>query len=122
MPHGNHPDDDYPAAEIPGGGKISGQSPQSGISDIPEKFRWQTAAGTLAVAGAGGGIAYLAGLPLPWLIGAQIALCIVALARFEIFGARPQWPAVTRNLFLPVLGVMVGGSFSTGVFQDMTAW
>lgn len=89
---------------------------------MSSQFRWKTAAGTLAIATVGGFLASLAGLPLPWLIGAQIALCIVALMRIEIFGAPPQWPRISRDLFLPVLGVMIGTSFSAEVLEGIPQW
>ena len=57
-----------------------------------KQTRWKTALGTLAIASAGGAVASLVGLPLPWLIGAQIALAIVAMSEIRIFGAPPQWP------------------------------
>lgn len=86
------------------------------------EFRWKTALGTLAIAAAGGGIADLAGLPLPWLMGAQIALCAVALSQTRIFGAPPQWPQATRSIFVPVLGAMVGGSFTMDVVKGIVDW
>ncbi|QKV19670.1 AbrB family transcriptional regulator [Oricola thermophila] len=89
---------------------------------MSSQFRWKTAAGTLAIATVGGFLASLAGLPLPWLIGAQIALCIVALMRIDIFGAPPQWPRASRDLFLPVLGVMIGTSFSAEVLEGIPQW
>lgn len=84
--------------------------------------RWKTAAGTLAIATAGGFLASLAGLPLPWLIGSQIALCAVALLNVDIFGAPPQWPRASRDIFLPVLGVMIGGSFTAEVLKGVPQW
>lgn len=84
--------------------------------------RWARMGLTLAIAAAGGTIAALAGLPLPWLIGAQLALCIVALADVRILGGPPTWPAFSRTLFLPALGVMIGTSFTPEVTREIPSW
>ena len=82
----------------------------------------KTALATLAIAAFGGWLASLAGLPLPWLIGAQLALCIVALMRIELFGAPPHWPRASRDIFLPVLGVMIGSAFTMEILAQVPEW
>ena len=78
--------------------------------------------GTLAIASAGGAVAALIGVPLPWLIGALVALCIAAMMRVEIFGAPPQWPGISRDVFLPVLGVLIGSAFTPSVLNELPHW
>ncbi|WP_029008725.1 AbrB family transcriptional regulator [Azospirillum halopraeferens] len=91
-------------------------------------WRWKrperlaTAAGTLAVATAGGAAAAAVGLPMPWLIGSQVTLCLVALLRLPIFGHPPCWPRAGREIFLPVIGVMIGASFTADVVRQMPHW
>lgn len=79
-------------------------------------------AATLALAAAGGALAQAVGLPLPWLLGALIALCLAALARVRVFGGPPTWPKATRTIFFPVLGVMIGASFTAEVLAGMGRW
>lgn len=77
---------------------------------------------TLALAAAGGALAWLAGLPLPWLLGAQVAVSAAALAGVTFFGAPPTWPENSRLLFIPVLGVMIGGAFTADVVSQIPGW
>lgn len=77
---------------------------------------------TLTLASAGGGLASLTPMPLPWLLGAQLAVCAAAVAGWRFFGAPPQWPERSRLLFMPVLGVMIGGSFSAELLGQIPGW
>ncbi|WP_299815553.1 AbrB family transcriptional regulator [uncultured Roseibium sp.] len=84
--------------------------------------RVRTPLATLAIASLGGAAAAWIGLPLPWLIGAQISLCAVALMGVRLFGQAPSWPAGSRGLFLPILGLMVGSAFTMEILQTIPDW
>lgn len=79
-------------------------------------------ASTLAIGAVGGALAKLIGIPLPWLIGSQIILCFAAIANIKIAGGPLQWPIGSRLVFLPVIGVMIGASFTLDVIARMTEW
>lgn len=98
--------------------------PAAGGAVPPEPAwrRWARMAATLGLAAAGGWIAQSLGLPLPWLLGALIALCLAAVADLRILGGPPTWPSVTRTIFFPVLGVMIGSSFSAEILAGMWRW
>ncbi|MBZ9560098.1 MULTISPECIES: AbrB family transcriptional regulator [unclassified Modicisalibacter] len=72
---------------------------------------------TLLLGIAGGGLAYVAGLPLPWLLGALIASTLVSLS-----GTRLRSPGRARRVVLVVIGVMLGTAFSPDMTGDVTAW
>jgi membrane AbrB-like protein len=76
----------------------------------------------LAIGAAGGGVAYLLGLPLPMLLGSLLALAAVSLAGFKPFGHPPGLPEKSRMFFVPVIGVSIGAAFSPDVFADLARW
>ncbi|CCF18337.1 conserved hypothetical protein; putative membrane protein; Putative ammonia monooxygenase [Pseudorhizobium banfieldiae] len=77
---------------------------------------------TLGIGLVGGLVALIVGAPLPWLIGAQLALCLVALSGIQILGGAPEWPQKSRSLFFPVLGVMIGAAFSADILREIPGW
>ena len=77
---------------------------------------------TLIIALAGAQVARFAGLPLPWLLGATIAVGAAAL-----FGLRPrgqplQLPMNLRVYCVPVIGVMIGGAFTPQLMKAVPFW
>lgn len=77
---------------------------------------------TLVIALAGALIARFVGLPLPWLLGATIAVGGSAL-----FGVRPhgellQFPMNLRLYCVPVIGVMIGGAFTPELMKAVPTW
>lgn len=65
----------------------------------------------IAIGAAGGALARLIGAPMPWLLGAFVASCIATLCGLRLGPVRPDLPMRLRNLFVAVIGVMIGGSF-----------
>jgi uncharacterized protein len=70
----------------------------------------------VAVGGLGGAIAQWAGAPMPYLLGAFALTATLTLSDRRIFGFKPKLPMDVRNLFVAVIGVMIGGSFAPGMF------
>jgi membrane AbrB-like protein len=56
-------------------------------------------------------------LPLPWMLGSMSAVTVLALA-----GAPVQVPRLLRNGTTPVIGVLLGASFTPGVIAGMIQW
>lgn len=71
----------------------------------------------LFLGGAGGAAFWLLQLPLPWMLGAMLAVTAAALA-----GARPAVSTPLRQAMLAVLGVMLGSSFSPALFGALSHW
>ncbi|MDW5378136.1 AbrB family transcriptional regulator [Halomonas sp. HP20-15] len=72
---------------------------------------------TLAIGAAGGGIAYVLAIPLPWLLGALIATTALSLG-----GVRLRAPTTSRKAVLVVIGVMLGAAFTPDMAGDVTLW
>ena len=72
---------------------------------------------TLALGAAGGWLASLIDLPLPWMIGAMVATTIGSLSGLRLFVHR--W---VRGPNVSVLGVMLGGSFAPSVVARFGDW
>jgi membrane AbrB-like protein len=88
----------------------------------PRGFDLPAAALALAFGMTGAGIAYLLDLPLPFLLGSVLGTGIAALAGVRPFGVTPRLPDVTRTIFVPVIGVSIGASFTPEVFGDFARW
>lgn len=71
----------------------------------------------LAIGGAGGFLFDWLRLPLPWMLGAMSAVTVAALA-----GAKVRVPRPLRNGTTPVIGVLLGASFTPDVIAGMIAW
>lgn len=65
----------------------------------------------------GGVLAYLAGVPMPFLIGALTTTGAFALRRAATGQPRLTFPPALRIAFVAVIGVMIGGSFSPALVQ-----
>ena len=71
----------------------------------------------LALGSAGGGLFFIADLPLPWMLGAMSA-CIGA----ALMGWRPALPMGLRRVMLAILGVMLGSAFSPQLLRQALQW
>ena len=82
---------------------------------------WQTRAtrllGALALGGLGGALAAWAELPLAWMIGAMLATTAGSMAGLPI-----AVPPALRSLFVVVLGVMLGSSFTPALLDQLGTW
>lgn len=71
----------------------------------------------LAIGALGGAIFDWLTLPLPWMLGSMSAVTIAALA-----GAPVMIPRPLRNGTTPVIGVLLGASFTPDVVAGMVQW
>ena len=65
----------------------------------------------------GGALAYVGGLPLPWMIGPMMATTLAALLHAPI---RP--PNRLRPVVIPVIGVLLGASVTPDVLGQLSLW
>ncbi|MBM9595475.1 AbrB family transcriptional regulator [Roseitranquillus sediminis] len=74
-------------------------------------------AAAFAVGALGGSAFWLAGLPLPWMLGSLTASAIVAV------NGRP-WlmPVAIRDLARPVIGLLAGSAFTPAVMASLPLW
>jgi membrane AbrB-like protein len=82
-------------------------------------LRW---CATLAIGVAGGSAAVAIGAPLPWLLGAMMATAAATLAGLQPLGGPLVFPTTLRLLFIPVIGVLIGGAFTPEVLRAMPGW
>lgn len=71
----------------------------------------------LLIGAVSGALANAIGLPLPWMLGPMIGTTIAALARAPIVA-----PLRLRDIFLPILGVMLGSSVNASLLSAMGQW
>ncbi|WP_180897807.1 AbrB family transcriptional regulator [Martelella soudanensis] len=76
----------------------------------------------LAVASAGAWVAIAARMPLPWMLGPLVAAAVVAMAKPKVFGAIPVMPTTLRNIFIPVIGLMIGSQVTRETLVHMGQW
>lgn len=76
-----------------------------------------TALGTLAAGAVGGAAFALAGLPLPWMLGALAATMALAIA-----GVPLRLPETVRPPVLIVVGVMLGSGFKPELLAQAAQW
>ncbi len=77
---------------------------------------------TLAIGAAGGWIASQIGIPLPWMIGALIAVGICALFDLTVIGHGVHVPQILRSAMVPVVGVMIGSTFTPEILGQIPQW
>lgn len=83
----------------------------------PRQAIWPRALLALAIGAAGGWLASLAGMPLPWMIGAMLATTMAAVAGLPV----ALWHRL-REGFVVVLGVMLGSSFTPAIAGQLPGW
>ena len=72
---------------------------------------------SLAVGLASGWLAYMVGMPLPWMLGAMLGNTVAALAGAPVRASMPL-----RNIFVPIIGVMLGSGVSAETFEALGDW
>lgn len=77
---------------------------------------------TLAIGAAGGGLAFVAGAPLPWLLGGLFASAAMVVGDVRPMGLEPGFPNTARLICVPVIGVVIGGAFGPEVLAAMPGW
>jgi hypothetical protein len=78
---------------------------------------WPRALLALALGTLGGWLARELGLPLPWMIGAMLATTAASLAGLPV----RLWTRL-REVFVAVLGVMLGSSFTPAILGELAGW
>ncbi|MGF1659321.1 MAG: AbrB family transcriptional regulator [Rubrimonas sp.] len=87
--------------------------------DRAHLLRWGA---TLALGGAGGWVATRIGAPLPWLLGALAATGAAAALKLRVAGGPVAFPNGPRLVFIPVIGVLIGGAFTPDTLAQMPLW
>jgi membrane AbrB-like protein len=85
-------------------------------------FDFRAAILATALGGFGAGVAWLIGLPLPFLLGSVLAVAVAALSDFRPFGVAPKIPEKIRLFFIPVIGVSIGSAFTPDVLDEIPRW
>jgi len=83
---------------------------------------WPTVWLTYAIGAAGGILAHWLHLPLPMLLGSLVGVGAAALFGIRPLGRLPQAPQQIRMLFIPVIGVAIGGAAQPGLLTEARAW
>ncbi|MGB7260925.1 MAG: AbrB family transcriptional regulator [Albidovulum sp.] len=83
---------------------------------------WPTVGLTYALGAAGGFAAKALHLPLPMLLGSLIAVAAVAIIGLRPLGHLPHAPQKLRMLFIPVIGVAIGGAVKPEIVQEAPQW
>jgi uncharacterized protein len=93
---------------------------------VVERFlgrpHWPTVLMTYVIGGAGGLLAKALHLPLPMLLGSLLAVGAAALFDLKPFGHLPQAPQKIRMLFIPVIGVAIGGAAKPEILREAVEW
>lgn len=92
------------------------------ISLFTETLHLPTVALTLALGTTGGFAAKSAHLPLPMLLGPLLVVAAVSLSGLRPFGHAPQFPMKLRQVFIPIVGVAIGGTFTPNILREALAW
>lgn len=83
---------------------------------------WPTVALTYAIGGAGGIAAKALHLPLPMLLGSLLAVGAAAIGGLRPMGHLPQAPQTLRMVFLPVIGIAIGGAARPEILAQAPEW
>ena len=103
----------------PGGPVPPTASGPSKLPSAPASARGKAVlmAQTLAVGGTGGAIFAYLGTPLPWMLGALFATMIASMSGIHLYIHQ-----MFRRLWLIVLGVTLGSSFTPEVLDNLHLW
>lgn len=66
---------------------------------------------------AAGYVAFIAGMPLPWMLGAMLGNTVAALSGVKVRGSMK-----VRDLFVPIIGVMLGSAVNAETFEAWADW
>jgi membrane AbrB-like protein len=71
----------------------------------------------LLIGGVGGGLFFIADLPLAWMLGSMCITTIAALKGIEL-----KVNGTLRKIMTAILGVMLGSGFSADTLNDLMQW
>jgi membrane AbrB-like protein len=91
-------------------------------SPTPPPRRATRYAATLALGAAGGAVASVLGLPLPWLLGALAATAWASVKGVRLAGGPPLFPTWPRLVCIPVIGVLIGASVTPEALAGAARW
>ncbi|MBC7142427.1 MAG: AbrB family transcriptional regulator [Rhodobacteraceae bacterium] len=83
---------------------------------------WPTVVLTYAAGTAGGLAAQAAHLPLPMLLGSLLAVGAAAIGGLRPLGHLPQAPQKIRMIFIPIIGVAIGGAARPEILSEAPQW
>lgn len=83
---------------------------------------WPAACLVIVVGALGGLAATLIGTPLPILLGSLLAVGGLALSGWQPFGITPSYPMRSRDFFIPIIGLSIGGAFTPGLLEQALSW
>lgn len=81
-----------------------------------------TLALTLAAGWAGGLVASWLHLPLPMLLGSLLVVATASVVAVRPLGHLPQFPMKLRQMFIPIIGVSIGGAFRPEIVAEAATW
>ncbi|SDZ82369.1 hypothetical protein SAMN05444370_101531 [Rubrimonas cliftonensis] len=76
----------------------------------------------LCLGAIGGVVALNLGAPLPWLLGGLFATGAAAAANVRAFGGPIAFPQTARLVFIPVIGVLIGGAVTAELAAAALGW
>ncbi|MCU9849026.1 AbrB family transcriptional regulator [Defluviimonas sp. WL0024] len=83
---------------------------------------WPSVGLTYALGLAGGFGAQALHLPLPMLLGSLLAVGAAAVGGLKPFGHLPQAPQKIRMVFVPVIGIAIGGAARPEILAEAPRW
>ena len=89
---------------------------------IPDKLHLPSFGLTLALGAVGGLAAQALHLPLPMLLGPLLVVAGVALGQWRPLGHPVQFPMRLRQIFVPIIGVSIGGNFTPDILAEAGQW
>ena len=106
-----------PTEKLPTNGKAPGSS-QTFHEPAEKWWRWTLyILGSLVLGALGGLVFDWVTMPLPWMIGPMVFATVAALAGAPVRGSKR-----VRSIVIPILGVMLGSSFTPETINDVSAW
>ncbi len=89
------------------------------LPDFKTAFSWAL---SVLIAALGGWIATQVGTPLPWLLGAMVAIAASLALGVRVLGQSLSFPQAPRLAFITIIGVAIGGSAEPGMWHKVAEW
>jgi membrane AbrB-like protein len=61
-------------------------------------------------------------LPLPWMLGPLLSMAIASVSGVQLFDEPLGVPTKSRNIFVPIVGLMIGARVSPGFLSEVLVW
>ena len=96
------------------------------MKDPTERLRgglpWPGIVATFALGAVGAGLAVLAHLPLPMLLGPLLLVGAASMAGVRLMGRPPAVPQRWRYVLVPIIGVAIGAAVPPGILDQIGRW